>query len=114
LHMDNLSPTPLHRRTPLYFLVDGLQVWVSYLDENKHKPYGVMFMWMETANSTSQLNHVTDDGGYSYQKYESYGMPDGTKDMRPVAPETDQEKLSRLQRIWVVYQQTLGEKVFSA
>ena len=41
-------------------------------------------------------------------------MPgDGTIDMHTVAVETDLEKLNRLQRIWVVYQQKLGETVFS-
>ena len=33
--------------------------------------------------------------------------------MSPLPAEADLEKLNRLQRIWVVYQQKLGETVFS-
>ena len=67
------------------FLVDGLQVWASYLDQNNDGLFGVRFLWTE----------------------------DGTMDMRTVALETDPDILNRLQRIWVVYQQRLDETVFS-
>jgi hypothetical protein len=111
--MDTIVTTPVHRRTPLHFLVDGLQVWVSYLDANENGPFGVRFEWMEDQYDSSPLDHITEDGGYSYQTFDSYIMEDGTMDMRIVAVETDPEKLNRLNRIWVVYQQKLGETVFS-
>ena len=112
--MDTISRTSVHKRTPMRFLVDGLQVWASYLDENNNGPFGVRFLWTEDALDCGPQKHITDDGGYTYRKYDSYRMPgNGTIDMRTVALETDPEKLNRLQRIWVVYQQRLGETVFS-
>lgn len=110
----DIASTPVHKRTPLHFLVDGLQVWVTYLDENENGPYGVRVMWMEHEHSVSPQKHITDDGGYSYRKYETFLMPkDGMLDMRTGELETDPETLNRLQRIWVEYQKKLGETVFS-
>jgi hypothetical protein len=112
--MDTISRTSVHKRTPMRFLVDGLQVWASYLDGNNNGPFGVRFLWTEDALDCGPQKHITDDGGYTYRKYDSYLMPgDGTTDMRTVALETDPDKLNRLQRIWVVYQQRLDETVFS-
>jgi hypothetical protein len=112
--MDSIIKTPVHKRTPMRFLVDGLQVWASYLDENNNGPFGVRFLWKEDALDCGPQKHITDDGGYTYRKYDSYLMPgDSSTDMRTVALETDPEKLKRLQRIWVVYQQKLGETVLS-
>jgi len=67
---------------------------------------------LEHEYSSSPLDHVTLDGGSSYQKYSSFWMPDGTVDMRIKELETDAEKLIRLNRIFVAYQQELGETVF--
>ena len=64
--------------------------------------------------TSTPLDHVTDDGGYSYQRYESCGSPDGTMAMRTVGLETEPGRLKRLQNIWITYQQKLGETVFSA
>jgi hypothetical protein len=51
---------------------------------------------------------------YSHQAVENYIMLNGDGiEKRVVAFETDPEKLDRLQRIWVAYQQKLGETVFS-
>jgi len=111
--MDTISRTSVRKRTPMRFLVDGLQVWASYLDENNNGPFGVRFLWTEDALDCGPQKHITDDGGYTYRKYDSYLMPgNGTIDMRTIALETDPEKLNRLQHIWVVYQQRLGETVF--
>jgi hypothetical protein len=112
--MDTIVRTSVHKRDPLHFLVDGLQVWVSYLDENENGPFGVMFKWMEHKHSVSPLEHITDDGGYSYKQVDNFIMLDGTGiDKRTAQLETDPEKLNRLQKIWVVYQRKLGETVFS-
>jgi len=112
--MDIISRTSVHKRTPMRFLVDGLQVWASYLDENDNGPFGVRFLWREDALDFGSQKHITDDGGHTYRRYDSYLMPgDGTTDMGTVALETDPDKLNRLQRIWVVYQQRLDETVFS-
>jgi hypothetical protein len=112
--MDTISSTSVHKRTPMRFLVDGLQVWASYLDQNSDGPFGVRFLWTEDALDCGPQKHITDDGGYTYRKYDSYLMPgNGTIDMRAVALETDPDKLNRLQRIWVVYQQRLDQTVFS-
>jgi hypothetical protein len=112
--MDTISRTSVHKRTPMRFLVDGLQVWASYLDQNNDGPFGVRFLWTEDALDCGPQKHITDDGGYTYRRYDSYLMPgDGTIDMRTVALETDPDILNRLQRIWVVYQQRLDETVFS-
>lgn len=112
--MDITSRIPVHKRSPLHFLVDGLQVWVSYLDENENGPFGVRFAWMEHEHSVSPQKHITDDGGYSYRKYENFLMPkDGMMDMRTSEFEADPEKLERLNRIWVEYQKKLGETIFS-
>lgn len=106
--------TPVHKRTPLHFLVDGLQVWVSYLDAKKDGPFGVVFKWMEDKSSTSPLEHITDDGGYSFKQVENYLMLDGSGiDKATGELETDPAKLNRLQKIWVAYQKRLGETVFS-
>jgi hypothetical protein len=113
--MDATVRTPVHKRKELHFLVDGLQVWVTYLDKNENNgPFGVRFKWMEHQHSTSPHNHITEDGGFTYLKFDSFIMPaEGTVDMRANALETDPEKLSRLQKIWVEYQKQLGEEVFS-
>jgi hypothetical protein len=110
---DTIIRTPVHKRTPLQFLVDGLQVWVTYLDANENGPHGVRFMWLEDQYSCSPEHHFTEDGGYSFLKYDSYLMPDGTIDMRMAQVETDPDKLNRLHKIWVEYQKKLGEEVFS-
>ncbi len=47
------------------FLVDGLQVWASYLDENNNRPFGVRFLWTEDALDCGPQKHITDDGGYT-------------------------------------------------
>ena len=110
--MDYIIRTPVHKRTPLHFLVDGLQVWVSYLDANENGPYGVRLMWMEDQYSCSPLQHITDDGGQTYKKYESFMLlGSGALDMRIGEVETDPEKLNRLQKILVEYQKKLGEEV---
>ena len=112
--MDTISRTSVHKRTPMRFLVDGLQVWASYLDEDNNGPFGVRFLWTEDALDCGPQKHITDDGGHTYRRYDSCLMPgDGTIDMRTAALETDPDKLNRLQRIWVVYQQRLDETVFS-
>ena len=107
--------TNVQKRNPLHFLVDGLQVWVTYLDAKENGPFGVRFKWMEDRHACSPLQHITEDGGYSYQKFESFLMLDdnGGIDNRMTEQETDPEKLDRLQRIWVAYQQKLNEIVFS-
>ncbi|SRR6266851_7575043 len=110
--MDNTIKTHTHKRTPLHFLADGLQVWVSYLDENENGPFGVLFKWMEDKDDSTPLQHITDDGGHSYRQVTSYMMEAGVE-KRAGASETDPERLNRLQRIWVEYQKTLGETVFS-
>jgi hypothetical protein len=109
----NTTRTPVQRRNPLHFLVDGLQVWVTYLDAKENGPYGVRFKWMERKHDSFPLDHITEDGGYSYLKFESFFMVDGTMDMRTGELETDPEKLNRLQTIWVEYQKQLGQQVFS-
>jgi hypothetical protein len=113
LIMSTAIRTPVHKRTPRHFLVDGLQVWVTNLDANENGPYGVRFMWLENQYSCSPLKHITDDGGYSFQKYDSYLMLDGTIDMRTAVLEEDLEKLNRLQRIWIEYQKKTSDEVFS-
>lgn len=110
--MGNTIRTPTHKRTPLHFLVDGLQVWVSYLDENENGPFGVMFKWMEDKCDSEPLQHITEDGGHSYRQVKSYMLEEGVE-KRGGAFETDPERLNRLQRIWVEYQKALGETVFS-
>ena len=47
--MDSIGRTSVHKRTPMRFLVDGLQVWASYLDQNNDGPFGVRFLWTEDA-----------------------------------------------------------------
>jgi hypothetical protein len=112
--MDIIVRTPVHKRSPRHFLVDGLQVWVTYLDENDNGPYGLRIQWLEHKYSCSPLDHITDDGGYTFQKYDSFlAVQDGGIEMRVTAPETDPEKLDRLGKIFVTYQQLLGETVFS-
>lgn len=112
--MDTIVRTPVHKRTPLRFLVDGLQVWVAYLDENENGPFGVKIQWMEDKYACSPIEHITEDGGYSYQQVENYIMLNGDGiDKRMVALETDPAKLDRLQNIWIAYQQKVGETVFS-
>ena len=103
--------TQLQKRTPLHFLVDGLQVWATYLDAKHNGPFGVRFMWMEDQYSCSPLQHITRDEGKTYHQFESYLMPhSGSLDMHITVQETDPERLNRLQRIWVAYQQKLTQQ----
>lgn len=112
--MDTIVRTPVHKRTPLHFIVDGLQVWVSYLDANENGPFGVKIQWMEDKYACSPLEHITEDGGHRYRQVENYIILNGDGiDKRMAAVETDAEKLNRLQNIWIAYQQKLGETVFS-
>src|SRR5262245_33894795 len=113
--MNTVLRTDVHKRTPLHFLVDGKQVWVTYLDENGNGTFGVRVKWMENQYSVSPQNHFTDDGGYTFSKYDSYLMLEGQGgvEMRLTEKETDEEKLAQLQQIWVEYQRKLGEVVFS-
>lgn len=60
----NTIKTKVHKRAPLHFLVDGLQVWVSYIDENESGPFGVVFKWMEDKYDSSPVRHITEDGAY--------------------------------------------------
>jgi hypothetical protein len=108
--MDAIVRTPVHRRTTLHFLVDGLQVWVSYLAANNNGPFGVKIQWLEHKYACSPLEHITTDGGHSYQQVENYMMLSGM-DKRMVGLETDPEKLNRLQNILTAYRQKLGETV---
>jgi hypothetical protein len=110
--MSTTTKTSVRKRTPVHFLVDGLQVWVSYIDATENHPFGVLFKWMEGKGDSSPLQHITDDGGYSFQCVESFAMEEGVE-KRCGKIETDPERLSRLQKIWVKYQQILGETVFS-
>lgn len=107
--------TQVRKRTPLHFLVDGRQVWATYLDASGNGPFGVRFKWMHHEYSVSPQDHFTDDGGYSFYRYESFLMLEGQGgvEMRLTEKETEQEKLAQLQRIWVEYQRQLGEVVFS-
>jgi hypothetical protein len=111
--MNTTLKTAVHKRTPLHFLVDGFQVWVSYLDANENGPFGVRFKWMEDEYSCSPLNHITEDGGYSYQPFESFIMRDGTMEMRMAEFESDPTRLNRLNKIWIEYQKKLAEEIFS-
>jgi len=112
--MDDCTNTRVQKRAPLHFMVDGLQVWVSYLDENENGPFGVDINWMEDRYAVSPLEHITDDGGYSFSQVENSILLNGEGvHKRRVALETDPEKLSRLQSIWIEYQKKLGETVFS-
>jgi hypothetical protein len=110
--MAEIIRTSVHKRASLHFLVDGLQVWVSYLDENEGGPFGVMVKWLEHRYSSSPLEHITDDGGLTFKPSASYFMPEGVEKV-VAEPETDPEKVARLNRIWVEYQKKLGEPVFS-
>lgn len=114
-YMDEVIHTPVHKRALLHFLVDGLQVWVSYVDEDTGRPFGVVFRWMEHKYSVSPLEHITEDGGHTYRKFDTYMMlgEPAAVDWRLADQETDPEKLSRLQKIWVAYQRERGETVFS-
>jgi hypothetical protein len=103
--MQTTVRTPVHKRTPRHFLVDGLQVWVTHLDTDEKEHFGTRIMWLEHKYSSSPLDHITLDGGKSYQKYSSFWMPDCTLDMRIEEFETDAERLIRLNRIFVAYQQ---------
>jgi len=100
------------KRAPLHFLVDGLQVWISYVDGNENGPFGVLFKWMEDKHDSEPLQHITEDGGHSYHQVKSYGTEDGIE-KRKGTLETDPERLNRLQRIWIEYQKALEETVFS-
>src|SRR5713101_3494251 len=112
--MSTIVRTAVHKRSPRHFLVDGLQVWVTCLDTDDNEPFGMRIMWLEHKYSCSPLDHITLDDGNSYQKYSSFWMTDGTVDMRIEEYETNPEKLTRLNRILLAYQQDLGETVFGA
>src|ERR1700726_2006392 len=100
--MDTITRTSVQIRKPRRFLVDGLMVWVSYLDVKDDGPFCVKFKWLEDQYSCSPLEHITEDGGYSYQQVESSIMLDDCgMDKRMTAFETDAEKLTRLHNIWV-------------
>jgi hypothetical protein len=82
------------------------------VDENENGPLGVIFKWMEGPNDSDALRHITEDGGFTYQQYSSYIAEVGVE-VHKGALETDPDRLVRLHRISVAYQQELGETVFS-
>lgn len=110
--MSTTIRTSVHKRAPVYFLVDGLQVWVSYIDSTEGLPFGVLFKWMESQADFFPLQHITEDGGHSFHNVESFAMEDGVE-KRCGKVEADSERLNRLNRIWIEYQRILGETVFS-
>jgi hypothetical protein len=112
--MSTIVRTAVHKRSPRHFLVDGLQVWVTCLDTDDNEPFGMRIMWLEHKYSCSPLDHISLDDGNRFQKYSSFWMTDGTVDMRIEEYETNPEKLTRLNRILLAYQQDLGETVFGA
>ena len=71
-----------------------------------------MFKWMPDKYASAPLQHITEDGGYTYQQVESYLLEEGVE-KRLGSIETDPGKLDALQRIWIAYQKTLGEPIFS-
>jgi len=106
--------TKVRNRSPLRFSVNGRQFLVSYLDQDGDGPFGVRFTWLRHANACTWVQHITEDGGYTYLQVRSYLMPDGLDpECRALAPESDSEKLDALQEGWIEYQKVLGETVFS-
>jgi hypothetical protein len=101
--------TLVHKRAPLHFLVDGLQVWVTHLDIDDKVAFASRIMWLEHDFSCSPHDHITFDSGNTYKKYSSSWMSDGTVDMRVEESEGDTEKLVRLNRIFGAYQRKLDE-----
>jgi len=97
--MDSLIRTPIHERTELHFLVDGLQVRVSYIDETTVSRFAVLFKWIENKGDSLWREHITENG-YTFREI-------GSRKLVP-ALETAPERLRRLQRIWLEYQRQLG------
>ena len=112
--MDTILRTTVQKRNSLHFLLDDLQVWACCMDAEDDRPFGVRLKWLEHKYSCSPLNHITVDGGNTYQRFESFIMPNGTIDMRMNERELDPERLDRLQKILVAYQKNLDAKVSSA
>jgi len=102
--------TSVQRRTPLNFFTDDVHVWVTYLDEGENTPHGFRVKWLDDG---VPFDYLTDDGGYSYKKFGTSIRLDGTMEMCLGELESDPENLNRLHKIWVAYQQKLGETVFS-
>lgn len=111
---DTIVRTRVHKRSPLHFLVNGLEVRVSYLDQDGNGPFGVQFTWRPHTNTCNWLQHITEDGGYTYLQLGSSLVlgGDGVEN-RALVRETDPEKLEALQKNWTEYQKALRETVFS-
>ncbi len=106
--MDTIIRTPVRKHSTLHFLVDGLQVWASYLDKKEDGPFGVSFKWMAHKYDVTPLEHLTQDDGHTYQQAENFIFLGGEGvEKRLGFTETDPEKLKALQRIWVAYHQEL-------
>jgi hypothetical protein len=106
--MDTVVRTPVRKHNILHFLVDGLQVWASYLDKKDDNPFGVSFKWMAHKYDVTPLEHVTQDDGHTYQQAQNFFSLGGDGvEKRLGLTETDPEKLNALQRIWAVYHQEL-------
>jgi hypothetical protein len=109
--MDTIMRTPVRKHRTLHFLVDGVQVWASYLDVEGDGPYGVDFKWMAHKYDVTPLEHVTRDEGQTYQQVENFIFHGGEGvEKRPGVTETDPEKLKALQRIWTAYHQELERR----
>ena len=104
--------TPVQKRAAVRFLVDNLQVIAFEVVENEGGKNGLMFQWMEGANSTSDLEHITYDDGHTYEQVRSDVIAYAVNKHR-VSLEENREKLSRLSRIWVEYKK-LGQTASSA
>src|SRR5207245_9165733 len=95
--MYDLIRTPVRKHSTLHFLVDGLQVWASYLDKKEDGSFGVMFKWMAHKYDGTPLEHVTRDEGRTYQQAENYMLGDGVE-KRIGLTEKDRQKIEALKR----------------
>ena len=89
-------------------MVDGLQVWASCLDAAGNAPFGLMFKWMGHKYAVTPFEHITQDGGCSYQRTETFLCRDGGLEKRLGVTETDPEQIKVLERIWAEYHQEIA------
>jgi hypothetical protein len=87
--------------------------WVSFLvRDNAGAIAGVSLTCLGGRWNRSPAYYYTNDYGVSFQRTQSYIMPDGRMRTEIVEPEMNPEKIAALQELWRAYQEKLGPGIW--
>ena len=87
--------------------------WVSFLVRDSDGAIaGASFTCLGGRWNRSPAYYCTNDYGGSFQKTQSYVMPDGRMRTEIGEPEMNPEKIAALRQLWRAYQEKLGPGIW--